>query len=38
LLLPLMLTYVAGPLLDALFGEDENNPPEAVVMELERDP
>ncbi|MEX1266792.1 MAG: hypothetical protein WEA08_07700, partial [Woeseia sp.] len=38
LLLPLLLTYVVGPLLDSLFGEDENNPPEAVIMELERDP
>ncbi|MDZ7769368.1 MAG: alkane 1-monooxygenase [Woeseiaceae bacterium] len=38
LLLPLLLTYAVGPLLDALFGEDENNPPEAVIMELERDP
>ncbi|MBT8084350.1 MAG: alkane 1-monooxygenase [Woeseia sp.] len=37
LLLPLLLNYVGGPLLDALFGEDENNPPEEVVMQLERD-
>lgn len=37
LLLPLALTWVAGPVLDALVGEDENNPPEEVVMALERD-
>lgn len=37
LLLPLAMTYIAGPLLDALIGEDRNNPPEEVVMALERD-
>ncbi len=38
LLLPVALTYIGGPLLDSLVGEDENNPPEEVVLELERDP
>ncbi|MDZ7643491.1 MAG: alkane 1-monooxygenase [Woeseiaceae bacterium] len=37
LLLPLALTWIGGPLLDALVGEDENNPPDEVVMALERD-
>lgn len=37
LLLPLLMTYVGGPLADAVFGEDENNPPEEVVMALEQD-
>lgn len=37
LLLPLALGYVAGPLLDALIGEDRQNPPEAVVPQLEED-
>jgi alkane 1-monooxygenase len=37
LLLPLVLNYVGGPILDWLFGEDENNPPEEVVMQLEQD-
>ena len=37
LLLPLALGYVAGPLLDALIGEDRQNPPEAVVPQLEKD-
>ena len=37
LLLPLALGYVAAPILDWLLGEDENNPPEAVVLQLDRD-
>ena len=35
--LPLLITYGLMPLLDALIGEDENNPPEAVVPQLEAD-
>ncbi len=38
LLLPLALNYIAAPLLDWLLGEDQNNPPEAVVLQLDRDP
>ena len=38
LLFPLLLNYGFGPLLDWLFGEDANNPPEEVVMQLDRDP
>ncbi len=37
LLTPLLLTYLGGPLLDALLGEDLSNPPEAVVPALESD-
>ncbi len=37
LLLPLVLTYVGGPLSDWIFGEDKNNPPEAVVPQLDED-
>ncbi len=37
LLLPLLTGYVGGPILDAWLGEDENNPPEAVVPQLEAD-
>jgi alkane 1-monooxygenase len=37
LALPLVISYVLMPLLDALIGEDENNPPEAVVPQLEAD-
>ena len=33
----ILMTYALGPLLDWLLGEDENNPPEEVVMQLERD-
>lgn len=36
-LLPLAFNFVALPLLDLLIGEDENNPPEAVLMQLDRD-
>jgi alkane 1-monooxygenase len=37
LLFPLLLNYGLGPLLDWLFGEDQNNPPEEVVMQLSQD-
>ena len=37
LLLPLAIGYLGGPLLDAWLGEDRNNPPEAVVPQLEAD-
>ena len=37
LALPLLISYGLMPLLDALFGEDENNPPEAVVPQLDAD-
>ncbi len=37
LLLPLFIAYVMNPLLDAYFGEDTNNPPEEVVLQLDRD-
>ncbi len=37
LLLPLALGYVAAPILDWLLGEDENNPPTAVILQLDRD-
>ena len=35
--LPLVISYGLMPLLDALIGEDENNPPEEVVPQLEAD-
>ncbi len=38
LALPLAIIYIGGPLLDWALGEDENNPPEAVVPQLEADP
>jgi len=38
LLLPIFLGYVLAPTLDWLLGEDENNPPEEVVLQLDRDP
>jgi alkane 1-monooxygenase len=37
LVLPLLISYGLMPLLDALIGEDEDNPPEAVVEQLEQD-
>jgi alkane 1-monooxygenase len=37
LLVPLVFMYGVGPFLDWLWGEDENNPPEAVVPQLEED-
>ncbi len=36
-LLPLFVNFVVAPLLDWLIGEDRNNPPEAVVMQLDQD-
>lgn len=36
--LPFVSSYVIAPLLDWVIGEDSNNPPEAVVMQLEKDP
>ena len=38
LVVPLILMFVVAPALDWLIGEDENNPPETVVPELEADP
>ena len=38
LLLPFLLNYGIAPILDMILGEDTNNPPEEVVMQLERDP
>ncbi len=35
--LPLLISYGLMPLLDSLIGEDGNNPPEAVVPQLEQD-
>ena len=35
--IPLLIGYGLLPLLDGLIGEDENNPPEAVVPQLEQD-
>jgi alkane 1-monooxygenase len=37
LLFPLLLSYGFGPIVDALLGEDRNNPPEEVVMQLDQD-
>jgi alkane 1-monooxygenase len=37
LLLPILLGYVVNPVLDWWFGEDTNNPPEEVVLQLDRD-
>jgi alkane 1-monooxygenase len=37
LLVPLGLMFVMGPLLDWMFGEDDNNPPEVLVPQLEKD-
>ncbi len=37
LLLPLFLSYVVIPLADWIHGEDKNNPPEEVILQLERD-
>ena len=38
LLLPFLLSYGIAPILDMILGEDENNPPEEIVMQLDRDP
>ena len=35
--MPLLISYGLMPLLDCAIGEDENNPPEAVVPQLEND-
>jgi alkane 1-monooxygenase len=37
LLLPLFLNYVVAPFQDWMLGEDKNNPPEEVVIQLDRD-
>ncbi len=37
-LLPLVVNYVVAPLVDWAMGEDSNNPPEEVVMQLDQDP
>ena len=37
-LLPFFGNYVVAPFLDWAIGEDQNNPPEEVVMQLDRDP
>jgi alkane 1-monooxygenase len=37
LLLPLFMGYVAIPVADWIYGEDKNNPPEAIVLQLDRD-
>jgi len=37
LVFPLLLIYGFGPALDWLLGEDQNNPPEEVVMQLSQD-
>lgn len=37
-LLPFFANFVVAPLLDWLIGEDRNNPPEEVVMQLDQDP
>lgn len=37
LVVPLLLMFVLGPLFDWMFGEDENNPPEVLVPQLEED-
>ena len=37
LLLPLLLAYVLNPALDAIIGEDTNNPPAAVLLQLDQD-
>ncbi|MDJ0940896.1 MAG: alkane 1-monooxygenase [Woeseiaceae bacterium] len=38
LFLGLLLNYGLAPIVDWLLGEDTNNPPEEVVMQLDRDP
>ncbi len=37
LLLPLALSYIVAPTIDWVLGEDTNNPPEAIVPQLEQD-
>jgi alkane 1-monooxygenase len=36
-ILPFVTNYLVAPLLDWLIGEDTNNPPEEIVMQLEQD-
>ena len=36
-ILPFVINFAALPVLDLLIGEDENNPPEEVLMQLDRD-
>ena len=38
LLLPLLLNYGLGPVIDWLVGVDVNNPPDEVVMQVDQDP
>ncbi len=38
LILPFVLNYGIAPLLDWVIGEDHNNPPEEIIMQLECDP
>ena len=38
ILLLVLLTYGLAPVIDWLLGEDRNNPPEAIVTQLDRDP
>lgn len=37
-LLPLFSNFVVAPILDWIIGEDRNNPPEEVVLQLDQDP
>ena len=37
-LLPLAINYVFAPILDWAIGEDHNNPPDEVIMQMDRDP
>ena len=38
LVLPFILNYAVAPVVDWAIGEDRNNPPEEIVMQLEQDP
>jgi len=37
LLFPLALNYIGGPVIDWIVGEDQNNPPDAVLPQLDND-
>jgi alkane 1-monooxygenase len=37
LLLPIFMGYVVTPMADWILGEDDNNPPEEVILQLDRD-
>ena len=37
LLLPLFISYAAAPIIDWVLGQDRNNPPEEIVLQLDRD-